>query len=498
LQNFGFKDLTNTTDKIPTHIKMLVDDFEVTSTKAIEVNNRSFTLTTAEKEGDPGAQAPYYTGTGATATIYKGRIPVGTNGIFKLNNTSADVTLTFANIIMDGRSTPDVPVPTMSTTANGACVASANNGSATAKDVIVLDQDATIQNCRSSGAFYIVNGGELQIKSGALITNCINNGSGGVACVTGTTSTLTMTGGTIQNCGSKSDGGAFYVTGKLEASSGTFNGCRAVGRGGAIYTSTSQSTMLTLCQFEDCASNINNLSSYMASRGTGGAVCSDYQLEIYGCTFKNTTSGISDGVAVNVETGGPLIINEYVDGGTHTRTKFENCTNSRYGAGVLFEPDSGNSSLKHTDFIDCVSSKTGTSGSGGGGFWTDSPELEVEDCTFTGCKAGGYGGGGLYQYSSSTSYTTTMKDCVFTNCEATTNNGGGAVYGNTLEMENCTFTSCTAKSKGGGLYFSGGTLTVSGVVKADNNTKSTDGSLNNVYMAHSTVGNRTINIAAVG
>lgn len=429
-QTSNFVDASNN-PATPTHIKMLVDGFSVIATKALEVKNRSFTLTTAEKTD---AQYPYDNNAEWPATIYKGRIPSNQNGIFMVCNTEGEVTLTFSDIVMDGRSNADVPVPTLATSANGACIASARKGNANAtKSAIVLANGTTIQNCRtsSSGAVSITNGGDLLIEDGVLFTNCINNSAGGAVRVTGAGSILTMTGGTVQNGASKSSGGAFYSTsnGVIDVRSGSFQNLTSSSEGGAIYVTGSTLRF-------DTPADATLSFQHCTSRYDGGAI------SVQTAPMNITNAGtISISECVSGQNGGAICTDSYPLNISNTGTiEITDCSATSSGAAIEAAPFTNNAN-------------SGT-------------------ITITGCSTNSSGGG---IYASGSSYPVNLT-------------GTGSV----------TISDCTSRYEGGGIY-TRGTLTVSGLVKIDDNHKgSATGALNNVYMANSSVGNRTINIGAEG
>ena len=510
-----FKDKTNTNPVEPKYIKMVVDSAMILNTTTLEVKYRSFTLTTAlTTDADYPYDNEHY-GSSWPATLYKGKIKGGQDGMFKIINPTNDVTITFEDIKLDGRSNALAEVPTASSSPlSGTGIATVAKGGTTKAANIVLNSGATLQNCRTSsyngkcGALYIYNGGTVEIKDGALFTNCINNSEGGAVRITGAASSLTMTGGTVRDCASKYNGGGFYINAATNSISGAlFDGCANLKEGsgsnyggGAIYSTGANldisNTNFTSCTSKDSGgaiyqystnktttlTNVNfgekgNESKGCSAEQDGGGVYSRGNV-----IYRNTTNGTIGAYyakcgtkAGSVQTEGGAIYVNYANNSSSSTLSVENLDPSGtinfehceaiYGDGGALGVQSWDGTIVNhgtINFVDCIS------GQDGGAICVDGYVLHIDNkagatLSFDGCVS--------HRSHNTSNYDTSTGGAI----------SGAPDTGDDGNLGTIIISNCAADDKGGAIYSGqaskieckgAGTFTIEGctVLNPDNNS----------------------------
>ena len=164
--------------------------------------------------------------------------------------------------------------------------------------------DGQSQTRRAPGVT-VESGGTLKMGENSCIqnfTNSASNGSGGGVYV-GRGSTMTMNGGTIKDC-SASDGGGIYAAGTVVLNGGTISGCKAVGSyrsGGGIYIDSSGSLTMGGGSIENCtASNWGGgVFAHGTFKLTGGSITHCSALSGGGVNISDATTTLNGGTISN-------------------------------------------------------------------------------------------------------------------------------------------------------------------------------------------------------
>ena len=252
-----YTDASHTTEATQAAVKMLVDEYEISSKHTFP--NKNMTLTTAGKDD---ADFPFL-GLQERTTLYRDSF---TGDSLFSHTQASEITLT--NIILDGR---NVSVGAV----NGGLI---NVNKSGAK--LTIDTGTTMQNVvftayasnANGGAIYIENG--TLVVNGGLFSNLHARQGGAIYAKSNALLNIEGTGIRFENCSANAsdgngDGGAIYYSNKnnaLTINGGqykdnpgiVFDSCVADGKtgdGGAIYASTSSSQHVSIsgCSFIECS-----------------------------------------------------------------------------------------------------------------------------------------------------------------------------------------------------------------------------------------------------
>ena len=508
-----YTDATHTTAATQAAVKMLVDEYEISSKHTFP--NKNMTLTTAGKDD---ADFPFL-GIQDRSTLYRNSFT--TDSLFAHTNAS-EITLT--DIILDGR---NVSVGAV----NGGLINVNKSGAKLTVGTGVTMQNVVFADYGSNangGAVYIENG--TLAVNGGLFSNLNARQGGAIYAKSNALLSIEGTGICFENCSANAsngdgDGGAIYYNDKVNAltiNGGqdkdnpgiVFDSCVAKGKtgsGGAIYvnTTSSQPVSISGCSFIECSAREETNTN--AAYG-GGGICADgvSAVTVSYCSFTACdTLSRGGGVVVYVANGGEVSVNH---------STFERCNCKGQGGGMaVYQPNQENSSVpKETDaraltklsvngceFSNCSS---GTNNGSGGAIQCYLPRMEFTDSTFTDCWAGKEGGAvnnyfgngytvvwpGTYMNMTGCTFircraedryqaeqpqhyggavntkvkTVTVSNSYFEDCVSTLREGGalhlgGQGGGSTATITGSTFKNCTAKTGGGAVLASTETLEVS-------------------------------------
>ena len=477
----GAFSLNDGTSAPPAAVKMLVDEYHIRQSAALNFpTNAPMTLTTANS----GDESFPYVGARTRASIYRYG---GGNGKSCFNLTGGTVTLT--NIILDGGSTL-TPSRKAEIQTNGGLI---NVSDGTLK----ITDGATLRNCEMKaynednwghgGAVYL-NAGVLSMDAG-LFSNCHARRGGAICAESSATLNITGTDGStrFENCKSDNDdGGAIYynashdlfINGSADKDNPgiLFTSCVALtsaGEGGAIFANakTEYQYAITVagCGFTECSARNNSTKS---TDGLGGGAISAYHMKmltVSDCAF-NACDTLCGGGAVVAY----IKTNESV---SISNCSFDSCNCKAQGGavGVYQDNNSANKSttlltITNCDFKNCSS---GTNNGSGGAIQCYLPRMEFTGSRFADCWAGKEGGAVNNFFGSninnmwSTSYMKVTK-CEFVRCRAedrydTTGDAADVHYGGGIntkvvqaEVTDSYFEDCvTTLKEGGALHFCG-------------------------------------------
>ena len=213
----------------------------------------------------------------------------------------------------------------------------------------------------------VESGGTLKMEKNSCIqnfTNSASNGSGG-GVYAGSGSTMTMNGGTIKDC-SASDGGGIYAAGTVVLNGGTISGCKAVGSyrsGGGIYIDSSGSLTMGGGSIENCTAS--NWGGGVFAQGTfeltGGSITHCSALSGGGVHIHSATTTLNGGTIKDCSAsyGGGVYIARISSTLKMINGSIESCTASNWGGGVYI-----NNRMTMTG-----GSITGCTADGGGGIY---------------------------------------------------------------------------------------------------------------------------------
>lgn len=214
------------------------------------------------------------------------------------------------------------------------------------------------------GAVYSL--GSVTFQSG-IIADCTAMTNGGAIYVTGGASFLTLSGGTIRNCGLQvwmlegvsteikaMNGGAVYkINGRLDITGSTITGCTARDAGGAVFVSAAVMTM------------------------TGGSVINDSM-----CTGKSYYAGWGGGIYITGASASVSLDDAVISNCTASDPS-GNGNDGSYGSGGGIYVNSGSISLANTTISGCTAKIHG-----GGIFTKDYTKLNIgANVSFSGNKS---------------------------------------------------------------------------------------------------------------
>ncbi len=349
----------------------------------------------------------------------------GANGGAVFSNASKTVDLTNVKVYGKGRGDD------MTASGNGGAIdvekaaLTVNNG--VFKDLMAGD---------NGGAIFAAGNVDVDV-SDTVFVNCV---------AAGNETTLKHGGGAIY----QNSGNTMNLTNVTFGEPGAADkGCMEIGQtgaGGAVYTAASVATM-TDCSFYYCEATgtKSNGGGAIFYNKTGGS------LSIYGCVFDHCVAsstydlqGIGNAGAVYFASGNALC----VDKSSARRSSFTNCTATRYGGAIEYEPNNtGTLVVKNADFARCVSATKQ-----GGAIGTDSVTALIENCTFADCTAA-MEGGAIMGGMDATAPVLTLINSTINACRA---RSGAAVYSAgdlTIKQSGSgesEFSGCVATANGGG------------------------------------------------
>ncbi|MDD1680100.1 MAG: hypothetical protein LUQ35_00680, partial [Methanoregula sp.] len=283
----------------------------------------------------------------------------------------------------------------------------------------------TIIDARGEGRIFTVESGDLLFLDNLTLQNGLGSGNGGAISTTGGDIVVMFT--TITNCSATGDGGAVYSHGgAVFVLYSAISRCSVTGSsdGGAIY-SEDDMVLVGYTTFSDCS----------APGGWGGAIEADSHLVVGFSTF--TRCSAIDGGALDF----------YEDGAIVFASTFTDCTATRHG-GAIWYLDGGSLELVSSTFTRCSAAENGGAIAARG-------DTLLEDVTFSGCTATGYGGA-VYIFGGSV----TTDSSLFTGCTATLGGGAIAALPTVLTITSSSFERCSAGADGGGAILSFATTTV--------------------------------------
>ena len=325
----------------------------------------------------------------------------GSGGVYMFRVNSG-VTLTLKNILLDGRRQSSIPYPddvrSMILTSGNVVL---DNGT------VLRDSWVKYEGDPCGAAVRVWDGGTLTMNAGSLISNCRTYKDGsttnfrGGAIMSGASCTVTINGGTIENCYSMGWGGAISLAGGIytfKMSGGTITGCHSDTNGGGIHIANDGGNMAT-ATVNITGGTIDNC---YADKGGGIYLeCNSLNATMNAGTIKNCSAANGGGIYV---TGGTATLS--LSGGT-----IDHCTATSNGGGMYVNQ--------------------GTTGN---------VTLNINGGTISYCSADLYGGG---------AYVEKCPNFTITN---------GKVLHCTCSGPNI----ADNRGRGGGLFISGTTLTMDG------------------------------------
>lgn len=504
-----YTDASHTTVASQAAVKMLIDEYAISSKHAFPTKN--VIVTTADKND---ADFPYV-GMRDRATLYRAASFTG-DTLFALQNTARDVTLT--EIILDGRNVGVVK------TINGGLIYMNQAGSAlnittgaTLRNVVFAAYDDG--NNARGGAIYI-NNGTLNVDAG-LFSNlkarrggAINAEGNAILNITGEDGSTrfedcTTDSNNVNNAGG--DGGAVYYGSSqpLTIDGGTatdadseiiagiiFDRCKALtkfGDGGAICADTSYNNDVTIigCEFNECSSEVTSGHDGISNTtGNGGGAIAAYHvkgLKVQNCAFNSCDTMVCGGAIVAMVKTVTGTIPD--DEGTITidNCDFDKCNCKAQGGSVAVYQDNNGSTGSTTRLLinssSFTNSSSGTDNGSGGAIQSYIPCLQFVETTFIDCWAGKEGGAVNNWYGSNdaqmwTNASVIMDNCNFIRCRAEDRyklddkvhfGGGIATKARTLVVTDSYFEDCVSTLKQGGAIHcsgigSGSSATVTGSI----------------------------------
>lgn len=348
-------------------------------------------------------------------TVQYVRKTSGTGGVINNNNdnaTNANAMVTITDSVFD------------------------NNYSASYGSVLYSRAKATITGTTFTNNKANANGGVICHHSGTLLTvdqSIFENNAGNQGGVIWADKTFTVSNSTFKSNTGSGVGGAIHNSGaNMELTNTTFESNSASGNGGAISNHGATPT-ITNCKF------IKNISA-----GEGGAIYSgsDAFLTIIGgdkdmAIFRENESTMTWAQNNSVKGGGAICLGS---GGLSITGYLFDQNKAAYSGGAIYITDND---------VDDNSS--------------------IVDTNFTGNRANGNNGGGVYHKTK-----LTLTNCDFTSNYAANRGGGLHSEGGTLNATYCDFVSNTAKSEGGAYRIASGATATFENGKFENN----DGGVN--------------------
>ena len=516
-----YTDASHTTPAAQAAVKMLVDEYEISSKHNFPT--KDVILTTAGKNDTTFP----YVGTLTRSTLYRADAFTG-DTCFAIETSGRKVTLT--NIILDGH---DIPVAKGK---NGGLIYINQKNSE-----LIITAGSTLRNVRftdyddsnnSRGGAIYVKAGTLKVDAG-LFSNLHARRGGAICAEESAVLSITGSNGSTQfeKCYTEpqsnnkgDDGGAIYygASGALVINGGEdkenpgiiFRSCAALasasdnssGDGGAIYA-TKVSVKISGCAFIECSAK-DTLNGNKEKGYGGGAICGINvpKLTVDQCSFTDCDTSLSGGaISAQITTsygeekqveilncsfdrcnaaaqGGAIGVYQSVTNKNTATTRiyvynstFSNCsTGATIGSGGALQSYLPCMELEKSVFSDCW---CGREGGGinqyfGGSFtestWTKS-SFTLTNCEFYRCRAEDrstqdalvhYGGG-----VNSKAHTVVVSDSYFEDCVSTLKEGGALHFGamgtnSSATVKTSTFKNCSAKVSGGGVFASNEVLTI--------------------------------------
>ena len=316
------------------------------------------------------------------------------------------------------------------------------------------------------GAIHNEDDGVVMIHSGTTFTGNTTDGGGGAIWSQNSGSTLSISGTTFTENFALFNGGAVWSGGVLEIADSSFtnNGVATdsedEGEGGAISTfgtATIHNTVVAdntawlgagIVDSGDSLTIVDSeISGNQATRRAGGIASFSDFVSISNTLIARNTTDLSWGAGLYTSIETMEIIDSVFDGNE----------SASVGGGAAFL--GGTFHVTGTLF-------TNNKAGGGGGIWTNRPDLvTITDSTFDGNSATGRGGGIDHPDNAGGEFT--VSNSTFTNNSAGSDGGGMNARGD-MTIEGSTFSGNTAGRDGGGLHLTLGTKTIISSTISDN------------------------------
>ena len=311
---------------------------------------------------------------------------------------------------------------------------------------------------------------------GGLFVESVNKSSGNKTPY----GSLTVSGCRFINCQSlqgedKYGGGAIWTSMKsVTVENSQFISCYCVQQGGALFHylggNYDSSTTVTGCAFEGCS----------AGQAAGSMESGAKDVRITNTTFRNSTSNVKNGGALNVwalDNEKPTAeCHVYLNGCT-----FEHCY-ANNGSGTNGNGGAMRSTATHNTITNCTFiDNNGNDGGAINIYSVNAVRTEISGCTFKDCDARNQGGavfcrskeliiygdtntirnctaqkegGGICHVKDANGSSFAISNSVVDNCSSNTAAGGGIyTMAQSVTANGLSITNCTAKTQGGGLYF---------------------------------------------
>lgn len=318
-----------------------------------------------------------------------------------------------------------------------------------------------IQNNRSQngGAIYIKENRSITMTGGT-IQNCVGTDSAG-AIYMESGATFTMTNGTIKNCeAEKLNGGAIYVSAlaKVDLNGGTIESCTANNSGGGLFIVQDAEVHLSGGKINSCTASTlyggaiyNNGTFRMnnAYSSIGGTVDN----LLWASTAKKGGAIYNDGEGVLQLSAGKIMGKTLI---------LQELGNSTGEGGAIY--NGGSATISGGVKIDGIINK-----GNGGGIFVAGGTVRISSATITGKVNSSGAGGGVYVAGG----TFNLNGGTINDCSAT--NGGGVFAGaGTFNLNGGTIDGCSA-TYGGGVVASGSAIFKMSKGTISNNTASENG-----------------------
>jgi len=432
-------------------------DGQVTLREAIQAAN-----TDASVDGSTA-------GSGADEIVFDAALFGGGPGTISMNGTALptitdDLTITGpgeALLTIDANMSSRIlrvddsnPGPNMDVAISGVTLTggrSASDGGAIYNTENLTLTDSTLTDNWANGSS--TDGGAIYSRLGSsapspmvTVTDCTFNSNGATGdggAIYNQFGTTTVTGTTFDSNQADAGGAIYQYYGTASVSGSTFTGNHAP-YGGGIFNNNGALTL----------SNTSFTGNYTTS-GDGGGVfnmSSASGATVTSCTFTGNTAATDGGGMYNYNS--PLTMT----GGT-----FDGNSAGNVGGGLYHGFDTAN--VSGTTF-------TNNSAAAGGGIYNEGGGLTLTGATFDGNSATSGDGGGLFNYSASS--TVVMTSCTFTDNTAAQSGGGMRNIWSSVSVSGSTFTDNQA-SYGGGIYSEATVLSLTGTTFTGNDATSGGG-----------------------
>lgn len=326
----------------------------------------------------------------------------------------------------------------------------------------------------SGGAICATTGSSITITGTDFISN---TSKGGGAINLGSTSTLTVTGGSFdgnQASNTVAFGGAIFAasSGQINLNGITFTKNHAANNGGAIYTDTVAAVNITGCTFGSNGATASADKNYVDADSGGALYSTNSTLTLTNDKFYGNTASSGNGGAINILNLSTVTV-ESCSFGTNDANISVNANSAKSGGAIY----SDNSTL--TILNDKFYGNKATDGQGGAVYYiANNIHLTVNDSDFTGNTATSSGGAlHLQDGGGSSNYNITN-----TTFDGNTTTGtGGAIH---ISQGHCNISqsvikNCISAVTGGGINIEeniAGNLTVSRCQLLNNSSGAFNGS----------------------